>query len=121
MSAAVVERDADIEHSNEVRLVGRVAAEPTERVLPSGDVLLQWRLVVERPPRERGSSRTSVDVVGCTAWRAGVRRSAGAWSPGDVVEVEGALRRRFWRGAGGGVGNSYEVEARAVRRLARAT
>src|SRR4051812_28801444 len=120
MSAAVAEHDTGIEHSNEVRLVGRVAADPTERVLPSGDVLLQWRLVVERPASERSASRATVDVVGCTAWRAGVRRSAGSWAPGDVVEVEGALRRRFWRDSRG-VNNSYDVEARVVRRLARAT
>jgi single-strand DNA-binding protein len=119
MSAAAIERDVEIEHSNEIRLVGRVAAEPIEQNLPSGDLLLTWRLVVERAPNERGHSKTTVDVVRCTAWRAGVRRSVGSWLPGDVVEVEGALRRRFWRGPAG-VANSYEVEARAVRRLARA-
>ena len=36
--------------------------------------------------------------------------------PGDVVEVTGALRRRFFRG-GGGVQSRYDVEVSALRRM----
>jgi single-strand DNA-binding protein len=118
MSAALAENPG-YEHCNEVHVVGRVAAEPATRVLPSGDVVVSWRLVVDRPPADRMSSRKSVDVLDCSAWKAGVRRSVTAWNPGDIVEIDGVLRRRFFRGAGGGPASRYDVEARSVRRLAR--
>lgn len=109
--------DSSVDHANDVHLVGRVAATPVERTLPSGDVLIQWRLIVDRAGGER-TGRT-VDVLACAAWTAKVRRSVRSWNPGDVVEVDGALRRRFWR-APTGTANRYEVEARTVRRLERA-
>ena len=116
MTAALAE--ATVEHVNEVHLVGRVAASPIERVMPSGDLLVQWRLIVDRPGGAQ--VRTAVDVLACTAWTAKLRRSVLAWQPGDVVAVDGALRRRFWR-TPSGPASAYEVETRAVRRLERAT
>lgn len=108
---------------NEVLLVGRVSGVPQERELPSGDVLVAWRLVVDRPPGGRrppeGVRATTVDTLDCTAWTAGLRRAAGGLGEGDVVEVSGALRRRFWR-AGAAAASRTEVEVSAVRRLQRA-
>lgn len=106
---------------NEVVLVGRVAAAAEERELPSGDLLVTFRLVVDRPaPVRPGSGRgVAVDTLDCAAWGAGVRRTAKALLPGDVVEVQGALRRRFWR-AGAAPASRTEVEVGALRRLARA-
>lgn len=106
---------------NEVVLVGRVAAAAEERELPSGDLLVSFRLVVDRPapvrpPPGRG---VTVDTLDCAAWGAGARRTAKALGPGDVVEVEGALRRRFWR-AGAAAVSRTEVEVGALRRLVRA-
>ncbi|MEA2438548.1 MAG: single-strand DNA-binding protein [Thermoleophilaceae bacterium] len=118
MSAAAVESDVD--HHNEVYLVGRLSGEPMERVLPSGDVLLSWRIVVERPAADRGVSKATTDTLECSTVRAGIRRSVSSWAAGDTVEVEGVLRRRFWRASGGGLGSKYEVEARNVKRLQRA-
>src|SRR6478752_2503497 len=103
--------------ANEVRLVGRLSTEPEERVLPSGDVVWTFRVVVPRPDRD---GRTRVDALECAAWTARVRRAVGSWRSGDVVEVEGAMRRRFFR-AGGGAASRVEVEvsrARVVRRAA---
>ncbi|MCW2616641.1 MAG: hypothetical protein JWN08_3635 [Frankiales bacterium] len=107
---------------NEVLLVGRVSGLPEERELPSGDGLVAWRLVVARPPGGRkppdGVRPTTGDTLDCVAWTAGLRRTARGLSDGDVVEVTGALRRRFWRG-GAGASSRCEVEAVAVRRLSR--
>ncbi len=115
-------RPRDLSHANEVRLVGRVSAPPRERILPSGDVLVSLRVVVDRPRRGRGASgrrRASVDAIDVVCWTAQTRRSAGTIGLDDTIEVSGALRRRFWRGSAG-VASLCEVEAGRVRRLARA-
>jgi single-strand DNA-binding protein len=107
---------------NEVLLVGRLAAEPEERALPSGDVLSTFRLVVDRPPaaRSTGARAATVDTLDCVARGAALRRAAQAWRPGDVLEVHGALHRRFFRTTGGATGSRYEVEVVRGKRLVRA-
>jgi single-strand DNA-binding protein len=101
---------------NEVHLVGRLAAEAVDRELPSGDTLSTFRLVVDRP---EGAPGPKVDTVDCAAWRADVRRSLSSWAPGDVVRIDGELRRRFWR-AGAATASRYEVEVAKAKRLVRA-
>ncbi len=113
-------------HRNEVVLVGRLAAAPQVRTLPSGDVLATFRLVVARPPASGGRSArvlslrpVTVDALDCVSWRGSVRRVVTRWVRGDVVEVTGSLRRRFWR-AGAGTASRCEVEVAGARRLRRA-
>jgi single-strand DNA-binding protein len=107
----------DIAYVNRVELVGRVSHAGEERVLPSGDRLHAWRLVVPRAGgRSRVGGRGQVDVVDVTCWSAATRRVAGRLAEGDVVEVSGALRRRFFRGPTG-LGSRYEVEAVTMRRV----
>jgi single-strand DNA-binding protein len=86
------------DHRNEVTVSGRLSAPAVGRELPSGDEIVTWRLVVDRGSVD---GNRKVDVVDCTTFRARVRRQALAWTEGDVIEVVGSLRRRFWRGAGG--------------------
>ena len=111
-------------HANEVRLVGRLALQPVHRELPSGDALVSFRLVVERDAaavraaRAGGASRSpTVDTLECSAWRRDVQRTLARTGPGDVLEVHGALRRRFWR-TGAGAASRSEVEVVRVKRLA---
>jgi single-strand DNA-binding protein len=100
---------------NAVTLIGRLAG-VRDVTLPSGDELVSFRVVVDRPPRDRGpSGRVRVDAVECTAWRADVRRRAQALPEGTLVMVTGALRRRFWR-AGAAPVSRIDVEATALRR-----
>src|SRR6478735_9162220 len=111
---------AETDAVNEVRLVGRVSQPPEERVLPSGDSLWTFRVVVPRPPGA-AQRRQTVDALECTAWSARARRSVAAWSADDVVEVVGAVHRRFYR-SGAAVGSRVEVEmnsGRLIRRAAR--
>ena len=103
--------------TNEVRLVGRLSRSPEERVLPSGDTLWTFRVVVDRP--RGGPSRQTVDALECAAWSPRARRSVGRWAEGDVVEVSGALRRRFFRTVAGAV-SRVEVEMTAGRLIRRA-
>lgn len=106
-----------IEHRNEVKLVGRVSGDPTVTPLPSGDVVVTVRLVVERPPLQTVRARAQkVDTLACAAWKARVRNKVEGWTSGDVVAVEGALRRRFWQDEGGAQ-SRYEVELAEAERL----
>ena len=88
--------------ANVVRLRGRISTAPEERELPSGDVILTLRVSVprERTPMTQGSKQQA-DWMDCSVWGARIRRTAGRWLAGDLVEIEGALRRRFYRGAEG--------------------
>jgi single-strand DNA-binding protein len=110
--AAPVHTGAIDELLNEVRLRGRVSADPVVRVLPSGDEIVTLRVVVGRPD---GRS----DALEATAWTAGLRRRLVAWKAGDVVEIEGALRRRFWR-TPQGAASRWDIEINAGRRVQRA-
>jgi len=103
----------DTAHRNEVVLVGRVTSVPEERILPSGDSICSFRITVDRDTGD------GFDVVDCTAWTVRTRKSAASWQHHDIVEVTGALRRRFYR-AGAGVSSACGVEVLRARRLAPA-
>ena len=102
---------------NQVVLRGRVSGAPEERELPSGATVVGMRISVrrDRTTMTKGSRQT-VDWLDCTAWSAGARRTVSRWAVGDLVEVEGALRRRFPRGGGM---SRVEVEVLRGRRLGR--
>jgi single-strand DNA-binding protein len=87
--------------TNSVELVGHVSGEPVERLLPSGDHLVTFRVVVPRSPAARRRTRQSVDTLECSAWSARVRRAAVRLATGDQVAVRGELRRTFRRGRTG--------------------
>ncbi len=103
---------------NEVRLVGRVSRDPERRVLPSGDEMWTFLLVVPRAPG--GRSKQTVDALDCVVWGGRVRSSVAGWGADDVVEVSGPLRKRFYQG-GGGAASRVEVEVTAGRMVRRAT
>ncbi|WP_183096381.1 single-stranded DNA-binding protein [Nocardioides stalactiti] len=106
---------------NEVRLRGTVSGDPEVRVLPSGDEMCVFRVIVARLPvraRTDGRRSPSVDVLDCCAWEARTRRSVSGWRPGDEVQVAGSLRRRFYR-SGGATASRVEVEVRSARLIRR--
>lgn len=104
---------------NEVRLIGRLSLAAEERELPSGDQLTAFRVVVNRPRDKRRGSRVQIDALECHTWVARVRRAAVTWQVGDVVEVNGSLRRRFFK-TGGRLQSMTEVEVSSARRVSRA-
>lgn len=99
---------------NDVVLVGRFSGVDDARVLPSGDTVVGFRVVVDRPPRARRTGRAPVDTIDCQAVAARPRRTLTRLRLGDVVEVRGSLRRRFYRRPGG-VASRYGVEVTSVR------
>ena len=111
---------ADEVAANDVRLVGRVTGEPVAVELPSGDVLVTFRISVPREvpagvPARRGQA---VDSVPCTVWSPRLRRSVLGWRAGDLVEVSGSVRCRFFQAAGA-TRSRVEVEAASARIIRR--
>lgn len=104
---------------NEVRLIGRLSLAAEEKELPSGDQLTAFRVVVNRPRDKRRGSRVQFDALECHTWVARVRRAAMTWQVGDVIEVNGSLRRRFFK-TGGRLQSMTEVEVLSARRVSRA-
>ena len=116
MTTQKVEEQEAIEAANVVRLVGRISQPAQERALPSGDVVAGFRVVV---PRAARASRPGSDSLACSAWTARMRRTAERWAVGDWVELEGAIRSRFYRGATGPA-SIVEVEVTRGRIIRRA-
>ena len=103
---------------NEVTLVGRMSQPAEEQVLPSGSELWKFRVIVGRPPS--AASRVTVDALDCVVWTKRPARSVAKWQTGDLVEVQGSLRRRFFAPAGGGRVSRCEVEVASARLIRRA-
>ena len=110
--------------ANDVRLVGRLTGEPSVVELPSGDSFVTFRISVPRASPSGGGSGPAkaqrVDSVPCTAWSPRLRRSILGWRAGDLVEVSGAVRCRFYQ-AGGATRSRVEVEAAAGRIIRRSS
>ena len=99
---------------NEVRLVGRVTSLAVEKELPSGDKVVEFRVVIGREKSRNG--KKEVDSLDIAAWSAKARRAALAVKIDTWVEVKGSVRRRFWR-APTGLASRWQVEASEVVRL----
>ena len=99
---------------NEVFLEGRVSSEPQERELPSGDLVVEFRIVIDRL-KQRGAKR-EVDTLDIAAWSARARKRAMTLAVDDWVSIDGAVRRRFWK-APTGLASRWQVEASQLRRL----
>ena len=94
------------EWTNAVHLVGRVTSVAEDIELPSETILTRFRIVV---PRAKPTTKTTVDTIDLIAMKSGVQRKARSLAVGDIVEVEGEIRRRFWK-AGVSVASRVEIE-----------
>ena len=104
---------------NSVLLRGRVSTAPERRELPSGSVIVTFRVTVPRSAKAMTQgARPTVDWLDCVAGGAGPQRTVSSWSLDDEVEVAGALRRRFYRG-GQGTSTRLEVEVLRAKRVSR--
>lgn len=111
-----MESAKETRHCNEVVLTGRVAAETSERELPSGDVIVTGRVIVDRDAASFKHSRQRVDTIDCVGWTVRVQRSMRGWKAGDQVEVKGSIRRRFFRSPVGPA-SRVEIEVKSSKRL----
>ena len=110
-SAVLPTEDDDLDFSlNDVLLRGRVSQAATTKELPSGDKVVEFRLIVTR------SSREGVDTLDIAAWSAKARKIALSLREDEWIEVSGSVHRRFWQ-APSGVASRWQIEAAEILRL----
>ena len=95
---------------NDLLLRGRVSAPATVRELPSGDKVVEFRLIITRTDRE------GVDTLDIAAWSAKSRKSALSLKADEWIEISGSVHRRFWQ-APTGLASRWQVEAFEICRL----
>lgn len=107
----VVSDDVVIDYSlNDLLLRGRVSAQATSRELPSGDKVVEFRLIITRSERE------GVDTLDIAAWSAKSRKIALTLQGDEWIEVSGSIHRRFWQSPTG-VASRWQIEADEILRL----
>jgi len=95
---------------NDVLLRGRVSQEAVEKKLPSGDKVVEFRLIVSR------DKQPGVDTLDIGAWSSKSRRAALSLAPDEWVEISGSIHRRFWSGPAG-LASRWQVEALEISRI----
>jgi len=103
---AEIEEDYSL---NDVLLRGRVSQEAVEKELPSGDKVVEFRLIVTR------DKQPGVDTLDIGSWSAKSRRTALSL-PDEWVEISGSIHRRFWSGPAG-LASRWQVEAVEISRI----
>jgi len=107
----IADDEVEIDYSlNDLLLRGRVSAPAIEKELPSGDKIVEFRLIVSREKCE------GVDTLDIAAWSAKSRRSALSLKSDEWIEVSGSIHRRFWK-AVSGLASRWQVEAIEIRRI----
>ena len=107
MKTKVIEEQ---EYENSVHLIGRCSTPAIEKELPSGDKVVEFRLIVTRAERE------GVDTLDIAAWSAKMRKIALTLEGDEWVEISGSIHRRFWQSPGG-VASRWQIEAAEILRL----
>lgn len=98
---------------NSVSVVGRVSTEADFLELPSGQMMARFRVVV---PRQAPQTKTTVDTLDCIAYKPVIQRKAEKLAAGQIVELSGEIRRRFWK-TGVSVASRVEIEVTALKVL----
>jgi single-strand DNA-binding protein len=103
--------EEEVDYSlNDLLLRGRVSAPATTKELPSGDKVVEFRLIVTRTERE------GVDTLDIAAWSAKMRKVALTLQGDEWVEISGSIHRRFWQSPTG-VASRWQIEAAEIVRL----
>jgi single-stranded DNA-binding protein len=108
---SVASTENEIDYSlNDLLLRGRVSAQATSKELPSGDKVVEFRLIVTRAERE------GVDTLEIAAWSAKTRKIALTLEGDEWVEISGSIHRRFWQSPTG-VASRWQVAADEIVRI----
>ena len=95
---------------NDLLLRGRVSAPATVKELPSGDKVVEFRLIVSRIDRD------GVDTLDIAAWSGKTRKTALSLKGDEWIEVSGSVHRRFWQSPSG-LASRWQIEASEISRL----
>lgn len=95
---------------NDCLLRGRVSAPATDKELPSGEHVVEFRLIISREKRD------GVDTLDIASWSAKNRRTALSFKGGEWIEVSGSVRRRFWQSPTG-LASRWQIESESITRL----
>lgn len=95
---------------NDVLLRGRVSQAAVEKELPSGDKVVEFRLIVSR------DKQPGVDTLDIASWSSKSRRAALSLAADEWVEISGSIHRRFWSGPAG-LASRWQVEAVEISRI----
>lgn len=107
----VIQASDEVDYSlNDLMLRGRVSATATSKELPSGDKVVEFRLIVAR------GERSGVDTLDIGAWSSKSRKFALSLKPDEWIEIQGSIHRRFWQSPGG-LASRWQVEAAEIVRL----
>ena len=110
-NSKVVIVEEEVDYSlNDVLLRGRVSAQATTKEMPSGDKVVEFRLIVSREHRE------GVDTLDIGAWSAKSRKVALTLKSEEWIEIVGSIHRRFWQSPTG-VASRWQIEAAEIVRL----
>jgi single-stranded DNA-binding protein len=108
---SVSSAENEIDYSlNDLLLRGRVSAQATSKELPSGDKVVEFRLIVSRAERE------GVDTLDIAAWSAKSRKIALTLEGDEWVEISGSIHRRFWQSPTG-VASRWQIAADEIVRI----
>ena len=107
---------AKSDYLNAVSLVGRLSGEPTEKSLPSGDKVVEFRVVIAREGKPSKSKKSMVDTIDVAAWSAVNRKIALKLNEHSWVAISGSIRRRFWQSPAG-LASRWQVEASDISTL----
>ena len=104
-------RDIEEDYSlNDLLLRGRVSQQAIEKELPSGDKVVEFRLIVSR------EKQSGVDTLDIGAWSSKSRRTALTLKADEWIQVSGSIHRRFWS-APTGLASRWQVEAVEITRI----
>lgn len=95
---------------NDLLVRGRVSCPAVEKELPSGDKVVEFRVIISREGRE------AVDTLDVGAWSYKSRRIALTLKAQEWIEISGSVHRRFWQ-TPGGVASRWQVEAAEIVRI----
>lgn len=94
--------EKDMDYSlNDVALRGWVTTIGVEREYAGGETAVQFRIAITR-------AEGGVDTIDIEAWSAETKRVALKLQDGDWVEINGSIRRRFWK-SGSGLASRWQV------------
>lgn len=128
-TAARRTKSSVVPHRNEILVVGELTPPVEPRQRADGQEVLTFRVAVRGAASVTGrdspptGSRDATpagrrDILDCVVSSTAMRRRLETYRPGDVVELAGSLRHRFWN-TGGRIQSRYEIEVGTLKRLAR--